>query len=625
MTIPASDLYRQIVRGLAPPEDIKLSDWAEKNIVLPEGQSARPGPYRNWPYFREILDAIGDRGIERITLVKPVRTGYTKAIMIALAAEAATDPGPAILLMPTDEHARGVSVDEIEPLFRSSPALYGLLRKAKNDGHTTLLRKDIAGGGVIKILSARAPSKLRRHDCRLLVCDEVDSYEITSEGDALALAEKRTLAQANRKIVIGSTPADEDTSVVWQRYQESDQRIFEVPCPRCGSFSVVEWSDIQWESGLPETAQWQCPQCHEMVNERHKVEMVENGRWRALRPDVKGHRGYWINALVSLLPNASWGKLAREYLEAKRGGPALMQPFYNTILAKPWRTTINRVDADVLADRAEPWGLQTSQRETRIPDHIMLITAGVDTQDDRLELGLVGFPISGAPCILGHAVFAGNTLEDGVWRALDAFLKTRWVHPRGWLIGIDGCAIDSGGREGRTQKVYDFCYPRMDRCVFAIKGLPGPRKIWSKLNSVKGDMRAFGIAVDVIKTEVLDRLSQKPFDEDGMPNAQAFRFSDQLGDEFLEQLCSETRRIIYVKSRPTIVFVPKKAGARNEGLDTVVYALGVRQAPPVRAIDMRARAARPAFHPQGPAPAAIQQSNERPKGIGAWAEKFAQL
>src|ERR1700674_869578 len=87
------------------------------------------------------------------------------------------------------------------------------------------------------------------------------------------------------------------------------------------------------------------------------------------------------------------------------------------------------------------------------------------------------FQIYGAPCVLGHVVFAGNTLEDAVWKDLDQFLKTRWRHSRGWSIGIAGTAIDSGGREGRTQKVYNFCYPRMDRRVFTIKGLPGKRKV----------------------------------------------------------------------------------------------------------------------------------------------------
>jgi phage terminase large subunit GpA-like protein len=175
--------------------------------------------------------------------------------------------------------------------------------------------------------------------------------------------------------------------------------------------------------------------------------------------------------------------------------------------------------------------------------------------------------VYGAPCILGHVVFAGNTLEDGVWKTLDGFLKTRWRHPNGWMIGIDGTAIDSGGREGRTQKVYDFCYPRMSRYIFAIKGLPGPRKIWTKLTSVKGDMRAFGVAVDVLKTEVLDRLARDPFNEDCSENPQAFRLSDQLSDEFLEQVTNETRRVRFVKNRPVIEFQPKRAGAPTEGLD----------------------------------------------------------
>jgi phage terminase large subunit GpA-like protein len=294
-----------------------------------------------------------------------------------------------------------------------------------------------------------------------------------------------------------------------------------------------------------------------------------------------------------LLPNASWSTLVKEYYDAKRGGPSRMQVFHNTVLGRPWRTTISRVDASMLADRAEPWGLPTSGHGMIVPENVVVITAGVDTQDDRVECALIGFSIYGAPCILGHIVFAGNTLEDGVWKTLDGFLKSRWRHPNGWMIGIDGTAIDSGGREGRTQKVYDFCYPRMDRYIFAIKGLPGPRKIWTKLTSVKGDMRAFGVAVDVLKTEVLDRLAREPFNEDGSENPQAFRLSDQLSDEFLEQVTNETRRVRFVKNRPVIEFQPKRAGSPTEGLDCTVYALAVRQSPSVRSVDLRERAARP--------------------------------
>src|SRR6202020_2550294 len=130
---------------------------------------------------------------------------------------------------------------------------------------------------------------------------------------------------------------------------------------------------------------------------------VEAGddRGRALASSAAGDRQssrLRLNALVSLLPNAAWGKLAEEWLKAKRGGPAELQVFTNLILAKPWRTSINRLSAEVLAGRVEPIGLE------RIPEEIVLLTAGADVQDDRVEVCVLGWPLAGAPCVLAHAV-----------------------------------------------------------------------------------------------------------------------------------------------------------------------------------------------------------------------------
>jgi hypothetical protein len=74
---------------------------------------------------------------------------------------------------------------------------------------------------------------------------------------------------------------------------------------------------IEWPSGEPERAAFRCPHCEALVEERHKPGMVERGKWRATKPEVRGHAGFRINALVSLLPNASWAKLASEFLGAK--------------------------------------------------------------------------------------------------------------------------------------------------------------------------------------------------------------------------------------------------------------------------------------------------------------------
>jgi phage terminase large subunit GpA-like protein len=47
---------------------------------LPEGVSSLTGKVRLWPPQREIADAIGDSAIERVTLVKPVRVGFSMSV-----------------------------------------------------------------------------------------------------------------------------------------------------------------------------------------------------------------------------------------------------------------------------------------------------------------------------------------------------------------------------------------------------------------------------------------------------------------------------------------------------------------------------------------------------------------
>ena len=54
------------------------------------------------------------------------------------------------------------------------------------------------------------------------------------------------------------------------------------------------------------------------------------------RSEVRGHHGYRLSSLVSPLPNAAWGKLAAEFLAAKKD-PDLLRVFVNTILGEAWR------------------------------------------------------------------------------------------------------------------------------------------------------------------------------------------------------------------------------------------------------------------------------------------------
>ena len=316
-----------------PPPKMRLSTWIESEIRLPESVAAVSGRIKLYKPQVEIADAIGDPDVERVTIVKPVRVGFTTLLTGAIAGFVANDPSPILAVLPTESDCRDYVVSDIEPIFEASPAIRTLLSGDTKEGDRDTMLSRRFPGGSLKVVAAKSPKNLRRHNVRVLLMDEVDGMSTTVEGNPLLLAEKRTLSFADRKIVLGSTPTDADTSHVLSRYAESDKRIFECPCPHCGTFHELKWCDIKWPEGQPHKAAWWCPTCGVETEERHKLAMVENGRWRVTAPDVKGHAGFRLNALVSLLENAAWGKLAVEFVAASKD-PEDLKTFINTILAE---------------------------------------------------------------------------------------------------------------------------------------------------------------------------------------------------------------------------------------------------------------------------------------------------
>lgn len=539
-----------------------MSAWIERELVLPEGVSALPGRVRLWPYQKEIADAISDPLIEKVTLVKPVRVGFTTLLTGAIGSYIANEPAPILVLLPTESDARDFTVSDIEPTFGATPVLRGLLDADSEDGgRNTLLHRRFPGGA-LKIVAARAPRNLRRHTARILLCDEVDAMEIGAEGNPIRLAERRTLSFANRKIVIGSTPLFTDTSAVLRSYAESDGRVYELPCPDCGAFHEISWADIEWPSGHPEKAAYRCPSCKELISERHKAEMVEAGRWRATRPEIRGHAGFRLNALVSLLANASWGRLAGEFL-ACRDDPSELQTFVNTILGQGWNSPGTELDDVTLQARAEDFGMD------KIPPEVLILTSATDVQDDRLETSLLGYTRNNECLALAHIVMWGPPASDPtVWIELDRFLKSGWRHPHGGVLKIDAAFIDSGAF---TQTVYDFAFPRLSRRVFACKGLAGARP-FCQFAKVKHKTAAHGgrlvlVGADTIKQAIFQRLE----------HGRTIRFSKSLEAVYYEQLASERRIIRYVKGRPVRRFERKSSRARAEALDCLVYGLAARE------------------------------------------------
>jgi phage terminase large subunit GpA-like protein len=545
---------RNALQALRPPADIPTADWIEQNIYLPQTASALPGRMQLWAYQRGICDALDDPGIEKITVLKSARIGYTALLTGIIAANVSNAPAPILVVQPTQDDARDYAVD-VEQVFEASPNLRGLLTDESDDsGRSTMLARRFAGGS-LKFVAAKSPRNLRRHTAKILILDEIDGFEASQEGDPIELATMRTMTFRDRKIIAGSTPVF-DYGPATRLYDKSDRRIYEVCCPSCGEFAEIKWADIRWSEGQLDSAHWVCPSHGCVVEERHKPGMVAAGRWRSTAPDVKGHAGFKVNALISPHFNASWGKLVAEFLEAKKS-PETLQTFTNLVLGEPWRMEGEDLNEHELYSRREAFSLGA------LPEDVLFLTAGVDCQDDRLECVIMGHGRSDI-FTLNHSVFYGPIDGEAVWQDLDSLLKERWNHPKGGTIGIDAACIDSGDG-GHTEIVNSFCRPRFGRRVVAIKGMGGFSRPMLEKSGAKGQLLWLA-GVDAIKSQLFQRLAR----------GQGVRFAVSLAPIYFEQLTSERRVVRYTRGTPVARFERIK-GKRAESLDATVYAWAARQ------------------------------------------------
>jgi phage terminase large subunit GpA-like protein len=544
----------------------------EKEIRLPATVSGVPGKIKLYPFQKGIADAIGDPLVERVTVLKSARIGYTTILNGAIAHFVVNDPSLILVYLPSEDMAKSFVVSDMEPTFEDSPILNGVLSgdQVMNAGkkRTSMFMRQFTGG-TLKILSAETDRSFRGHNARVVIFDEVDSMKQIKDGDPIALGVRRTAQFADRKIIQGSTPVYEETSRIIAEYARSDQRVFEVCCVECGDFSEVKWADIHWPENEPEKAYWSCPKCGCDVGHKYKSTMVARGRWRITRPEVKGHAGFRINSLVSPIPTADWGLLAQEFLAAKND-PAMLQTFVNLVLGEGWRTEGDRIDEVELMQSAEPFGLVADEEKgiDGFPEDVLAITVGIDMQDDRGELTYLGWSENGQIWVLDHDVVYGSYETTEFWADIDALIKQRWRHPLGGEIGVDAVAIDSSNGH-HMPYVYDFVRPRLRRRVFAIKGDEGRRPFILRSKTQKKDP-LWIVGVEGIKNTILNRLQ----------NGKVFRFSKSLEEVWYEQFTGEQVIVKMVRGRPERKWIPI-SGRRNEALDCVVYAIAVKELVPI--------------------------------------------
>ena len=387
-------LFREIIReAVAPPPDLTVSQWADLYRRLSSESSAEPGQWRTdrAPYQREILDAVNDPEIEKIVIMSSAQVGKTELLLNTIGYHIDYDPAPILVIQPTDEFAKSFSKERLSPMLRDSPTLRGKVADVKSrDSGNTVKQKSFAGG-YIALVGANAPSGLASRPIRILLADEVDRFPVSAgtEGDPLSLAEKRTTTFWNRKKIYVSTPTIKGVSRIEAEFELSTQEHWHLPCPSCGTYQPMRWAQIHFES-----VSMACKSCGALHDEFEWKKQSLKGKWVANNPGAKT-RGFHLNELVS--PWKRWSEIIQDFKDAKRKGQEALKVWVNTSLGEPWEEKGEGIEADTLLDRRE-------QCDCEVPNDVVVLTAAVDVQDNRLEYEIVGWELEKNRGVLNTAL-----------------------------------------------------------------------------------------------------------------------------------------------------------------------------------------------------------------------------
>lgn len=620
---PTVALVRQLRADLAPPPRVTVSEWADQERRLSSEASAEPGRWRTdrAEYQRGIMDAVRDPSAHTVVIQSSAQVGKTEILLNALGYAIAMDPGPMLGIYPTLEMAQAFSKDRLGPMFRDTPALRGKVSEEKTrDASQTLLRKSFPGGH-LSLAGANSPVSLASRPIRFVFADDVDRFPPTvgtedrGEGDPLELGIKRTTTFWNRKILIASTPTVKGLSRIESWYGISDQRRYHVPCPRCEAPHVLEWRHVRWTDRDPATAHLVCPACGGRIESHERPAMIRAGQWRATAP-FTGIAGFALWEAYS--PWVSLSELVAKFLEVNQKGREALRVFVNTSLGETWEDEASQVEPHALLARAEEYPASA-------PAGVCCLTAGVDTQDDRLEVVVIGWGLGEEAWIVDVRTLPGDPQRPETWGQLDGILSTPYQHERGAMLPILATCVDSAGH--RTDYVYRYVAARQHLRVFATVGRSGDRPIVSAPTQKKTGrnprpVALYTVGVDMGKSLLMSRLGL------AAPGPGYLHLpKGHLGvhEEFAAQLTSEKLVTKYVKGIPTREWVQTRA--RNEALDCTVLAFtALRMLNPnlalmaQRVFSAVADSPAPPVTPQAPIPAAapVAPPPRRPAARRVW-------
>lgn len=579
-------LQKLLDTALQIPPHLDPAAWAYKNIELPAAKTFRPGMMKFTGYQRALTDAIFEHGVEEVVVLKGARVGYSSwaaaMVMYMLAYKAV----PVGIVQPTDDMALDYYKASIEPLFRAIPAVAAIRRKpGRGEVQDEMLDHVFSNEATLKIVGAASEDGLRGWRAWFTIIDEFSSktYKASSksQGDKALIIKERGNEWSASVAVFGSTPTYIEDCLTYARWLGSDQSLPYLQCPHCGLWQNFKWGDkdtlygFKWtrdEHGHITDIFYRCEgdqQCR--IDEKFKHQMVENVDYRPSKvPKYKGRRGFHIPQWLSSAGKSAWKFLAQRFVDAK-GDPQAMKTWKNLVAGWPFDDfTTSMLDAGAVSRLLLPY-------PGEVPDDVVVLTAGVDTQTNKegtasgeqiasREISVIGWTRFGQFRVIGHWIIPGAPGDPTSDAALTALLNRGFEKRDGKKFHIQATAIDLGGHFADDTRAYTSKFSPY-RNVWAIKGrnnAKGSRSatVWPKKASRSSKTGVVFYTIDSqLARDAIFRLLQLTGDNAPM-------VPQSMPANYLEKLMCEERK----KLQLGYYWQPKHGGRAEEEWMCLAYA-----------------------------------------------------
>lgn len=599
-----TEIQQAIKRGLATleaPPPLRLSQWAERYFYLSAESSYVEKLWTAFPFQVGIMDCMSNDDIAEVTLKKSARVGYTKMILAAMGYFAQHKRRNQALWQPTDDDADDFVKTELDPMLRDVKIMQSVFPEYLARHRNNTLRQKTYLGSTQHIRGGKAAKNYRRLSVDVAILDELDGFDnnVEKEGSPVTLSRKRVEGATFPKHILGSTPKLKGFSLIEAREEQAERSFrFVVPCPDCGVEHALRWGGkdkhgndlpygFKWSGDDLETVTHQCGDCGTNYTQADFLAIASQGRWidatgAWIDPSgqfkdcdnqpIPAPHSVAFHVWTAYSPMTTWVQIVREFLsanaKAKAGDTSELQTFINTTLGETWEVATEQTDQGELIARAEPYALRT------IPLGGLVLTAGVDVQDNRFEIVVWAWGRGEETWVIDYMVLTANPSDERDWDRLDEYLTTKFKHTSGQTLGIEAVAIDTGGHY--THQTYHFCRSRKARKMYAVKGenqhgLPvkGRASIkdvnWQG-KVIKNGVKLWFVGTDTAKDLVHGRLQV------ATPGPGYVHFSKDLPEVFYSQLTAEAR-VLQQTTHGTQYRWMLPNGRRNEVLDCTVYAI----------------------------------------------------